>query len=284
MDLQKKDIITVSMAINLDVVFLVDTSGSMASELDAVKKSCTDFANIIINENKKVRLGLIGFDIGGYYGDISKSNYKVKQLSRYTIGIWDLTSPLIFKDNIQSLSLGLFGGAGCYLADNDSVDIFPHVVSAFNNNNHSKILVIISDEIGGNGGLNSIIEQLNKANIETYVMGVPKPNSSHEAIAKQTGGKFWNIFENRGQQDFSILLKNVADEIIDSIAQKAKDAGFSDEYLANYYSSSTQAMSEEKEVEIVNSNVIAAKWRQGNRDKTLTTEEMADKIRAKWKK
>lgn len=43
-------------------------------------------------------------------------------------------------------------------------------------------------------------------------------------------------------------------------------------------------MSEEKEVEIVNSNVIAAKWRQGNRDKTLTTEEMADKIRAKWKK
>lgn len=280
MDSRKTDIITVSMAINLDVIFLVDTSGSMMAELDAVKKSCIDFANTIINENKKVRLGLIGFDIGGYCGDISKANYKVIQLSRYTIGIWDLASPVVFKDNIQSLSLGLFGGGGCYLAENDTTDIFPYVVSAFDHSDHSKILVVVSDEMGGNSGLKSIVGVLNNANIETYVLGVPGPNGAHQQIAKQTGGKFWNIVQNRGQQDFSVLLKNVADEIVDRIAQKAKDAGFSDEYLANYYSS-PQA---ESKVETVNSNFFAAKWRTGSGDKAPTTKEMADKIRSKWKK
>lgn len=282
MDSQKKDKITVSEAIYLDIIFLIDTSGSMSSELDAVKQSCIDFANIIIKENKKVRLGLIGFDIGGYRGDISKSNYKVKQLSRYTIGIWDLTSPSAFKDNIQTLTLGLFGGAGCYLADNDSVDIFPHVTSAFSDDTHSKILVIISDEIGGCNGLDSIVKQLNNSNIETYVMGVPKPNSPHEAIALQTGGKFWNIFQNRGQQDFSILLKNVADEIIDSIAQKAKDAGYSDEFLASYSSGKTAF--ENVEEKLIDSNAITSKWKMGNSSKAQMSETKADEIGAKWRK
>lgn len=281
MDLQKKDKITVSEAINLDIIFLIDTSGSMSNELDAVKKSCTDFADTIIRENKKVRLGLIGFGIGGYRGDVSKSNYKVQQLSYYTIGTWDLASPYVFKDNIETLSLGLFGGGGCYLADNNSVDIFPHVVAAFDNNHHSKILVVISDEMGSSAGVDSIVGQLNVAKIETYVMGVPKSDGPHEAIAKRTGGKFWNIFENRGQQDFSVLLKNVADEIIGSIAQKAKDAGFTDEFLASYSSSKTAP--ENVEEKLIDSNAIISKWKTGNSGKAQMSETKADEIGAKWR-
>ena len=130
----------------------------------------------------------------------------------------------------------MFGGGGCYIADNDSVDIFPHVVKAFNNENHSKILVIISDEMGGNGGLPEIIKQLNAANIETYVMGVSGRVGAHETIAKKTGGKFWDIYRNRGCQDFSELLKNAADEIVNSIAKKMREAGLSEEFIANHTS------------------------------------------------
>jgi hypothetical protein len=280
MDSQKKDKITVSEAINLDIIFLIDTRGSMSNELDAVKKSCTDFADTIIRENKKVRLGLIGFDIGGYRGDVSKSNYKVQQLSYYTIGIWDLASPYVFKDNIKTLSLGLFGGGGCYLADNNSVDIFTHVVTAFDDNHHSKILVIISDEMGRCEGVDSIVGQLNSANIETYVMGVPKSDGPHEAIAKRTGGKFWNIFDNRGQQDFSVLLKNVANEIIGSIAQKAKDAGFTDEFLASY-SSGKSSLENEEEI-LIDSNAITSKWETGNGNDTQTSAKQAADIGSKW--
>ena len=128
----------------------------------------------------------------------------------------------------------MFGGGGCYIADNDSVDIFPHVVKTFNNHTHSKILVIISDEMGGNGGLSEIIKQLNTANIETYVMGVPGTHGAHETIAKETGGRFWDIYRNRGCQDFSELLKNAADEIVNSIARKMREAGLSDEYIESH--------------------------------------------------
>lgn len=232
MEFEKKKKITVVEAKNLDIVFLVDTSGSMCAELEAVKKSCTDFADRIIKEKKNVRLGLIGFDIGGYrYRGVKEkpNNYQIHSLSKYTIGIWELSSPVTFKDNISSLSIGMFGGCGCYLADKDSVDIFPHVVSAFNNNNHSKILVIISDEIGGIDGLHEITKILIGNSIETYVMGVSAHSGAHESIAKETGGKFWDIHKSRGVMNFSELLRNAADEIVSSVAQKMRDAGLSEE-------------------------------------------------------
>lgn len=230
---KRKKTITDNEAKNLDVIFLIDTSGSMSVELDSVKQSCMSFADRIIKENKNVQLGLIGFDIGGHRYDNIKKNYIVHQLSKYTIGIWKLSSPIQFKHNISTLSLGLFGGGGCYIADKDSVDIFPYVASSFNNNNHSKILVLISDEMGKTDGLADIVKILNGNNIETYVMGVPNSQGAHESIAKQTGGKFWDIYKSRGSQDFSELLNNAADEIINSISQKMRDAGLSEEFIEN---------------------------------------------------
>lgn len=231
MDFERKKKITATEAKNLDVIFLIDTSGSMSYELDAVKNSCIAFADKIIKEKKSVQLGLIGFDIGGHRNTHTKPNYQVHELSRYTIGIWGLTSPYSFKENIKTLSVGLFGGAGCYLADQNSVDIFPYVVSTFINNGHSRILVVISDEMGNTEGLSEIVKILNGHNIETYVMGVSGPNGAHESIAKLTGGKFWDILQSRGKYDFSVLLNNAADEIVDSISQKMRDAGLSEESI-----------------------------------------------------
>jgi uncharacterized protein YegL len=233
---------------NVDVIFLIDTSGSMSGEIEGVKRSCADFADRIAKEGANVRLGLIGFDIGGHWGGKEK-NYTVHNLSRYTIGIWPLTSPVVFKRNVQSLSLGLFGGAGCYLADRDTVDIFPHVVAAFGTsretgalaalgslpgrrqaevagNNHSRVLVIISDEAGNQAGLSEIVAKLKKASITTHVMGVP--NSAHVQLAEQTGGKFWDIF--RGKYDFSGVFvgqvaETVAREAVKQLAGGVVSAG-----------------------------------------------------------
>lgn len=231
MEFERKKKITANEAKNLDIIFLIDTSGSMSYELDAVKNSCIAFADKIIKEKKSVQLGLIGFDIGGHRNIHTKPNYQVHELSRYTIGIWGLTSPYSFKENINTLSIGLFGGAGCYLANKDSVDIFPYVASAFINNSHSKILVVISDEMGDTEGLSEIVKTLNGHNIETYVMGVSDPQGAHESIAKLTGGKFWDIHQSRGKHDFSDLLNNAADEIVNSISQKMRDAGLSEESI-----------------------------------------------------
>ncbi|MFN6499109.1 MAG: hypothetical protein RMX65_019215 [Nostoc sp. DedQUE01] len=229
----------------LDIVFMVDTSGSMSDEINAVKSSCVAFADRIIKEGANVRLGLVGFGIGGHRGG-SIATYKVHNLSRYTIGIWSLTSPQDFKKNIQSLSLGLFGGGGCYLANRDTVDIFPYVVRTFDdssndkavsstlesfmerfkprnfedNSQNSRILVIISDEIGNNEGLSDIVSQLKSAAITAHVLGVPKRNGAHESIANMTGGKFWDISKSKGEQDFSTLLGTVAEAIAKEVTRK----------------------------------------------------------------
>lgn len=209
-------------AANADIIFMLDTSGSMSDEIHAVKKSCEDFATHITKVGARVRLGLIGFDIGGHRGR-PKGAYTVYNLSRYTIGVWPLSAPQEFKKNIQSLSLCLFGGAGCYLANKDTVDLFPHVVRAFNDSTNTRILVIISDEMGGRDGLTDICSQLQDAAITAHVLGVSGKNGAHKAIANRTGGKFWNINRSKGKHDFTSLLDTVAQTIAKEITKKLAD-------------------------------------------------------------
>jgi uncharacterized protein YegL len=210
----------------LDIVFLIDTSGSMGDEIAGVKESCLAFASRIIQEGANVRLGLVGFDIGGH--QVKESfGYQVHQLSRYTIGVWPLDTPESFQKNIQSLRVGLFGGAGCYLANQDTVDIFPHVVRLFDNSAHQRLLVIISDEMGNNSGLSIIVAQLQSANIITHVLGISGPQGAHQLIAQETGGKFWDIRHCQGKQDFSSLLDSVAASIAEEITTILADGTLS---------------------------------------------------------
>ena len=196
----------------LDIVFLIDTSGSMSDEIEAVKRSCQRFADQITEKGAEVRLGVVGFDIGGHQGGNEKG-YKVKGLRTYTIGTWQLSSPSDFKKNISSLTVGLFGGEGCYLANQDTIDIFPEVVKTYQEGDETRVLVIISDEMGDNHGLDEIIGALQKGKIKTYVLGVPGEHGAHEQIASRTGGKFWNIIASKGESRFEGLLDVVADTI-----------------------------------------------------------------------
>lgn len=201
----------------VNIAFLIDTSGSMHDEIEGVKSSCIAFADTIIKEHFEVRLGLVGFDIGGHRGKAGA--YQVHNLSQYTIGVWPLTSPQAFKQNIASLRVGLFGGGGCYLANADTVDIFPHVTALFKDTNpHTRFLVIISDEMGGNDGLPGILAQLKKASLTTYVLGVEQRNGAHEQLASKTGGKFWSISGKRF--NFQGLLHTVAAAIAEESKTK----------------------------------------------------------------
>jgi uncharacterized protein YegL len=206
----------------LEIVFLIDTSGSMTNKINAVKESCVNFAATIKKQGLAVKLGLVGFDIGGYHGKQS-ANFSCHNLSRYTIGIWNLTEPSVFKSNIQELNVGIFGGEGCYLADRDTVDIFPHVKKVFGEGT-KRILVIISDEIGKTSGLNAIVKTLKNASITTYVLGVSS-GKAHKEIAGLTGGEFWDIQNCNGQADFSSLLVNNVAETIGREAKKTLTDG-----------------------------------------------------------
>jgi uncharacterized protein YegL len=208
----------------VDIVFMMDTSGSMGDEIKAVRQSCTQFADSIISAGANVRLGLVGFDIGGHRKS-GQFPYTVHNLSHYTIGVWPLTSPDAFKSNVQSLTLRLFGGSGCYLANHDTVDIFPHIVRAFSGPpENQRVLVIISDEIGKAEGVPAIVEELKRGGITAHVLGVPRQGrGAHEQIAQGTGGFFWDITHTKGAQSFGGLLDTVAQAIAGEVSQRLAD-------------------------------------------------------------
>lgn len=211
----------------VDIVFLLDTSGSMSDEIEAVKSSCVAFADRIVHDGANVRLGLVGFDIGGHRGSNAHS-YQVHNLSTYTIGVWPPSPPEVFRKNVQSLTLGLFGGGGCYLANQDTVDIFPHVVRAFDGPAENiRMLVIVSDEMGNTAGLDQIVARLSEAQIKAYVLGVPGTGGAHELIASRTGGEFWPITQSKGSHDFSTLLQSVAGVIAGEITKTLVDGRLS---------------------------------------------------------
>lgn len=204
-----------------DVVFLIDTSGSMADEIDAVKNNCMDFANKVSSSGGDVRLGLAGFDIGGCRGN-QTAQCDVTDLGTYTVGAWPLCNPETFRKHVQELYTGQFGGSGCYLANADTVDIFSLISQYFQTYDRGshRFLVIVSDEIGGNEGVPEIVATLRTAKAVAHVLGVPGRSGAHEAIASQTGGQFWSIFANRGRRDFSNLLGTVADTIGKEVHRK----------------------------------------------------------------
>ncbi len=211
-------------AMHADVIFMVDTSGSMSDEIEAIKNSCLAFAAKIAEAGSRVRLGLIGFDIGGHHKTACAS-YRVLDLTHYTIGVWKLCPPQQFTRNIQSLAVGLFGGSGCYLANPDTVDIFPHVIGTFDlSSENPRVLVVISDEMGTTAGLPAIAAQLQRAQITAHVLGVPGRGGAHELLASSTGGQFWDITTCKGAHDFADLLDTVAKTIAEGITELATTA------------------------------------------------------------
>jgi hypothetical protein len=257
---------------NADIVFLVDTSGSMSAKIEAVKHSCINFADKIINEGIDVRLGLVGFDIGGHCKSESQ-NYKVHKLSVYTIGVWGMKNPTEFKSDIKTLFVGLFGGAGCYIANKDTVDIFPYVVDVFNSQSkNTKILVIISDEMGNNDGLLQIINLLIANNIVTYVLGVSYPqDGAHCQIAQRTGGEFWDIRKNNGVQDFSRLLENIAKIIVEDLTNSANSATINDATAILQYKMKKSGLSSSEIESLTKSQPENPKFTFGEKEKPTYT-------------
>jgi molecular chaperone DnaK len=180
-----------------DIVFLIDTSGSMATELEGVKSSCDAFANQVNAAGVDCRLGLVDFDKG--WG----REYK-----------WEVFPPMeasVFKAAIAKLRICRLGGLGCYIPELETVPVVEAFVSAFAEEGRLKIGILISDEVGNNvEGGRRISKILQGGQVCLHVIGVPR--SFHVEMAEATGGRFWNISESR-RLDFSALLDDIAVEI-----------------------------------------------------------------------
>ncbi|MBR8831310.1 MAG: Chaperone protein DnaK [Chroococcopsis gigantea SAG 12.99] len=185
--------------VEADIIFLIDTSGSMSDELKGVKKSCLKFADKVISSGVDCQLGLVDFDLP-FLGN------------KYNWEIFQPMNPKNFPRAIAKLEIGRLGGCGCHIGAMNTIPVIEGFIGAFPQNNRLKIGILISDEVGNEAdAINRSIHLLKSAQVSLYVVGVAK--SCHEKIAKETGGKFWNIHASRGKVDFASLLDTIAVEI-----------------------------------------------------------------------
>lgn len=213
-----------------DILFLVDNSGSMHRRIESLKQGCVEFAERIMAQGTKVRMGLMGFSYGKRR-NIVPADYEEMKLSRYRIGLWQLAEPKAFRANIQSFQSKMLGGQGCYLADANTVDIFPRIVDAFGHDpNKEKIVIAISDGLGGTRGLDEIVDMLQQNDIKMHVLGMRgkfgEPGA-HELLADLTGGQFWELKHWEASGDFFHLMDDTADTIREEISKQMADGRIS---------------------------------------------------------
>lgn len=182
-----------------DIIFWIDTSGSMRLELDGIKKSCLDFAEKVVEAGVDCRLGLMDFDMG--------------ITGPYNWEIFGPMDPLQFPSAISGLRIGRLGGVGCYIGSKATIPVTEAFADSFLDDQRLKIGILISDEVGHDDMvIPKLVDILIERQIYLHVVGVPK--SCHDTLAQKTGGCFWDIKTMRKKSDFfSHLLDDIVVEI-----------------------------------------------------------------------
>ena len=192
-----------------DIVFMIDTSGSMTSELEGIKSSCVEFAEEAGSRGIQSRIGLVDFDWDGS-GDHNYEFFSLKE------------DPYEFQSSIQSLHIGRLGGGGAYVGDPTTLAVFQAIPSIYDDPARSKILVLISDEVGEDIVTDQIIEIMQSHNITVNVVGVDGVNA-HTRLAASTDGQFWDIRETRGIDFSSLMVDDIAVEIASGLMEVSQD-------------------------------------------------------------
>ncbi len=184
----------------MDVIFLIDTSGSMGAELEGVRSSCLSFARQIEEGGYDCRLGVMDFAI-------SSGKY-----------LYELFGPTTseqaqhYLNDHAKIAIGKRGYGGCYIGDPDTVPVIQALIDGFPDLARRRVAVLLSDEVGNNAlAIADIISRLTEAGVIFHAVGVKE--SCHQTIALATGGRFWDINAYSGKADFSDLINHIAREI-----------------------------------------------------------------------
>lgn len=166
---------------SIDIVFIIDRSGSMGGEINAVKNEIGDFVDLLENQGVDYQLGLITYE---------------KSVHRY-----DLTNNVnIFKNYLSSVDV-----------DGGTENGLDAIMDAINNYtyelNSSKYFVLIGDEkIESRYGysLSSVKQALISNDITLTAIGYSK----FKDLSDATGGLFLDLNSN-----FSDSLTSIFDQI-----------------------------------------------------------------------
>lgn len=169
----------------VDIVFLIDRSGSMGPAINGVQDNVNHFADLLAARGISYRLGLVTYELG-----VTRT---------------DLTSDVhTFKSQVSQISVD--GGTESGLdAIMDAGQNYPFDV------NSSKYFVLIGDEpISSELGYtnDSVVQYLKSNNITLTVIGTGSNKYQLEQFSNETGGQYLDLYS-----DFSATLTSIFDQI-----------------------------------------------------------------------
>ena len=186
---------------SVDIVFVFDTTTSMAQEVEGMKQTSIAFATKLEQTGRDYRLGLVDF------GDV---------INRVLKGDGTLTDNAgEFRDWISSIRLA---GGGCDIPEN-SLGALQEATQMSFRDATQKIFILITDAPPHHFGdpndanvsfddltisLGYTLQTLMEANVTVYVVA---PNhQDFREIVQETGGEFYNI---HGESDFTDIIDRI---------------------------------------------------------------------------
>ncbi len=178
----------------IDVVFVMDTSGSMNDEIEAVKQSALDFAEILRFRQRDVHFGLVTF---------------VEEVEEQFGGRKLTASANTFREWVASIA----GGRGS--VENPMRAIDAALRYTFRDN-AQKVLVLVTDEAPGlpydrvsTLTLPAAADRLLDEDVLTYLI-VPKL-SVYEDMERRSRGALFDIDATKARGGFRALMLRLAD-------------------------------------------------------------------------
>ena len=198
-----------------ELVFVIDSTGSMGDAINNVKTGITSFVNSLETQGVKLRIGIVE------YRDIEEDGLDSTIIHELNHSPWmNSTSEMvgvlggIAADGGGDIPESVIDGLG-YLVDGETI---PWSSDSY------KFAVVLTDagyKVANRHGFNSLQEvadALLAAGINTSVVTEESEFSTYEELYTSTGGTRANIYS-----DFSTVLADLANQIL-GLTEKAKKA------------------------------------------------------------
>lgn len=206
---------TATVQKNAELVFVIDSTGSMSGAIENVKTRITSFVNSLETQGVKLRIGIVE------YRDIEEDGLDSTIIHELNHSPWmNSTSEMvgvlggIAADGGGDIPESVIDGLG-YLVDGETI---PWSSDSY------KFAVVLTDagyKVANRHGFNSLQEvadALLAAGINTSVVTEESEFSTYEELYTTTGGTRANIYS-----DFSTVLADLANQIL-GLTEKAKKA------------------------------------------------------------
>lgn len=190
--------------VKVEVVFVIDSTGSMSGEITAVKNNVADFARYLSEKNLSLRLGLID------YRDIIADG-----AGSTVVHSADYSNWMNVTQFITALTEVRAGGGGD--SDETPIDALAHLTEGTIpwSSDAYKFAILITDagykesNNHGIGGMDDMITRLQNADVQVSTITPSSYYSEYGNLAGLTGGIQGNL-----NGDFSEILRDYAEAVV----------------------------------------------------------------------